>query len=118
MIKTAENANKEYDDNKIDAFINICINVENSIKNIKEINDNIIKCQNFDNKQIKIIPDKEEIINEFLEIIKNFGEIKKSCNEFVEIENPWTTERFNSNKKFFYYTLKENIILFQINFYN
>ena len=48
------------------------------------------------------------VIKEFLEKIKNFGEIKKSCNEFVEIENPWTIERFKNNKNFFYYTLKEN----------
>ena len=108
LIKTAENANKEYDDNKIDAFINICINVENSIKNIKEINDNIIKCQNFKNKHIKFIPEDDEVINKFLEKIKNFGELKNSCKNFVEIENPWTTERFNYNKNLFYYTLKEN----------
>ena len=107
LIKTAENANKEYDDNKIDAFINICINIENSIKNIKEINDDIIKCQNFDNKQIKFIPENEELIKEFLEKIKNFGELKNTL-EFVEIENPWTIERFKNNKNFFYYTLKEN----------
>ena len=108
LIKTAENANKEYDDNKIDAFINICINIENSIKNIKEINDDIIKCQNFDNKQIKFIPENEELIKEFLEKIKNFGELKNISLEFVEIENPWTIERFKNNKNFFYYTLKEN----------
>ena len=108
LIKTAENANKEYDDNKIDAFINICINIENSIKNIKKINDDIIKCQNFDNKQIKFIPENEELIKEFLEKIKNFGELKNISLEFVEIENPWTIERFKNNKNFFYYTLKEN----------
>ena len=108
LIKTAENANKEYDDNKIDAFINICINIENSIKNIKEINDDIIKCQNFDNKQIKFIPENEELIKEFLEKIKNLGELKNISLEFVEIENPWTIERFKNNKNFFYYTLKEN----------
>ena len=108
LIKTAENANKEYDDNKIDAFINICINIENSIKNIKEINDDIIKCQNFDNKQIKFIPENEELFKEFLEKIKNFGELKNISLEFVEIENPWTIERFKNNKNFFYYTLKEN----------
>jgi len=100
LIKTAENANKEYDDNKIDAFINICINIENSIKNIKEINDDIIKCQNFDNKQIKFIPENEELIKEFLEKIKNFGELKNISLEFVEIENPWTIERFKNNKNF------------------
>ena len=105
LLKKAENANKEYDDNKIDVFINICINVENSIKNIKEINDSIIKSRNYKNIKIKFNPDNDEILNKFLEKIKKFGEVGDN---FIEIDNPWTTERFINNNNFFYYTLKEN----------
>ena len=106
LLKKAENANKEYDDNKIDSFINLCINIENSIKNIKEINDNIIKCKNFKSKLIKFIPDTDKEINSIIEYIKKFKfiEIKK---DFAEIENPWTTERFKY-RDVFNYTLKEN----------
>ena len=66
LLKKAENANKEYDDNKIDSFINICINVENSIKNIKEINDSIIKSKNYKNVKIKFNPDNDQLLNKFL----------------------------------------------------
>ena len=105
LLKKAENANKEYDDNKIDAFINICINIENSIKNIKEINDSIIKSKNYKNEKIKFVPNNDDMLNKFLEKIKKFGELGDN---FIEIDNPWTTDKLINNNTFFYYTLKEN----------
>ena len=107
LIKTAENANKEYDDNKIDAFINICINIENSIKNIKEINDSIIKSKNYKNEKIKFVPNNDDMLNKFLEKIKKFGELGDN---FIEIDNPWTTDKFINNNIFFIILLKKIII--------
>ena len=68
---------KEWDDNintKLNSKINDCINIENNIKTIKEINESIDKCKS---KEINIhfYPEKEEEITEYLEKIKKFGEI-------------------------------------------
>ena len=104
ILENVENINKEYNDNKISLFINNCINIENSIKNIKEINDNIKKCNNSINNKIQFIPKDEEEIHKFLDNIKRFGKIEK--NYFEEIDNPWTSIKF-SYENIFYYTLKE-----------
>ena len=40
---------KEWDDNNLYSYINDCINIENNIKNINIINENINKC-NINNK--------------------------------------------------------------------
>jgi len=68
---------KEWDDNnniKLNNKINDCINIENNIKTIKEINESIDKCKS---KEVNIhfYPEKEEEIIEYLEKIKKFGEI-------------------------------------------
>ena len=67
---------KESDDNnnKLNDIINDCINIENIIKNIIEINESIDKCKS---KKIDIhfYPEEEIQITELLEKIKKFGEI-------------------------------------------
>jgi len=67
---------KEWDDDnsKLNSRINDCINIDNNIKNIMEINENIIKC-NSQEINIKFIPEEDEEINKFLEQIKTFGEV-------------------------------------------
>ena len=67
---------KEWDDNKkkLNSIINDCINIENNIKNIDEINKSIEKC-NSQKINIKFIPDNDDEINEVIEKIKKFGEI-------------------------------------------
>ena len=104
LIENVDNINKEYNDNKLTLFIYNCINVENNIKNINEINEKIKKCNNSINNEIHFSPKEEENIQAFLEKIKNFGNFE---NDFNEINNPWTTDRFNYTN-YFYYTLKEN----------
>jgi hypothetical protein len=74
-----ENGNlldKEWDDNKrkLNCIINDCINIENSINNINEINKSIDKC-NSQKINIKFIPDNDDGINEVIEKIKKFGDI-------------------------------------------
>ena len=105
LLEKAEN-NKEEEKNNLGSFINICINIEKNISNIKEINESINKCKNYTKEKIKFIPEEKDIIDKFLENIKKFGELKKE-DYFKEIENPWTDERFKY-KNLFYYTLKEN----------
>ena len=67
---------EEWDDdqNKLKKRINDCVNIENNIKSIIEINESIDKCKS---KKIDIhfYPEEEVQINEFLEKIIKFGEI-------------------------------------------
>ena len=94
------------DENNIALFINDCISVEDNIKNIKDINENIEKYKMIkESKENKILfsPDDEESINKFLKNIENFGKVGILSQK--EIENPWTSERISNC---FYYTLKEN----------
>ena len=93
--------------NKLSLFINNCINIENNIKEINIINENIKKYN--DSLSIKINfmeEENDEKVIGLLNNIKNFGNLEKiEQNCFKEIENPWTNEMFHNN--LFYYTLKE-----------
>ena len=65
----------DWNDNiKLNHIINNCIIIENNIKNIKLINENIIKSKYIFNSKIKWNPDKDRF-NKLLEDIKKFGEI-------------------------------------------
>ena len=63
---------KEWDDNNLYSYINDCINIENNIKNINIINENINKC-NINNKIKFQFTPKDNILDKFLETIKSFG---------------------------------------------
>ena len=67
--------NKEWDNNndKLIDRINDCLNIENNIKNIIDINNNIGKC-NSEEINIQFFPEDENI-NELEETIKKFGNI-------------------------------------------
>ena len=65
---------KEWDNKNLYCYINDCINIENNIKEINLINENINKCNKNKKITIKFSP-KEEQLNIFLEIIKSFGKI-------------------------------------------
>ena len=65
---------KDWNDNKLNLLINDCINIENNIKDINLINENIKKCNLNKNKKIHFLPE-EEGINNFLENNKIFGKI-------------------------------------------
>ena len=71
---------KEWDNINLFSYINDCINIENNIKDINIINENINKFQS--NKTIKIgfFP-KEAPLNYFLETLKSFGKI---CLNFLQ----------------------------------
>ena len=64
------------ENNVLNKFINNCIIIENNIKKIQIIKENIEKCNK---KGIKIhfFPEKEDEINKFIDKIKSFGEIKE-----------------------------------------
>ena len=68
--------NKEWNnDSKLNSLINDCINIENNIKDINNINE-IIKNINLNkNKKIKFSTEEEYNYNNLLESIKKFGKI-------------------------------------------
>ena len=73
--------NEEYKDNSnINILINECINIENNINAIKEINENIKKYNNSNDLNIKLSLDNENEIKQFLNNIKLFGKIYSISN--------------------------------------
>ena len=65
---------KNWKQDNINSLINDCLIIENNIKEINKINDEIKKCDS--NEKIKIdINIEENEINDFIENIKKFGEI-------------------------------------------
>ena len=66
---------KEWNNDKLYSLINDCINIENNIEKINKINESMKKCKSSKNFKIKFIPEEESKINEFLNSIKNFGEV-------------------------------------------
>ena len=67
---------KDWDDDnsKLISRINDCINIDDNIKKIIEINENISEYISQE-INIKFIPEEEEQINKFLQTIKEFGEV-------------------------------------------
>ena len=75
--KLMENENKEID--KLNKFVNDCINIEKNIENIQSIKENIEKC-NSKIIEIYFVPNNEDEIDEFINNIKSFGEIMEETN--------------------------------------
>ena len=71
---------KNWDDNNLNSLINDCINIENNIKEINLIKENIEKCNPNNNIIIDFKPDINEDINPFLETIKKFGYVYNNIN--------------------------------------
>ena len=63
-------------DNKLYTLINICINIENNIKDINILKDKIKNFNDNINTNIIFYPDKEKDINIFIDKIKCFGKIE------------------------------------------
>jgi hypothetical protein len=67
--------NKEWnDDTHLSSLLNDCLNIENDITKINEINENINKCNSNKDIDISFNPGEKEI-NDFLENFAQFGEI-------------------------------------------
>ena len=86
-IEKGKKIDKEWNENNLSSLINDCINIENNIKEIYIINDNIKKCDL--NKDIKIVFNfKEEQVGTMVDSIKNFGNIITEDNYKIEMKNP------------------------------
>ena len=90
---------KEWNNNKLNSSINDCLNIENNIKDIKIINENIKK----NNINIKFNPE-ENGIKYFIDIIKKFGNIYYNKYSFLKCPND-----VKENRKFKITGKKDNI---------
>ena len=86
-------------------MINQCINIENFIKDIKLINENIKKFNPNNNKSLISFSPVGESLNEFLKTIKSFGDIYYNTYRFKKCP-------LNIDEKSKYIVIgeKENII--------
>ena len=78
LLEKGKTIDKEWNDNKLNFLINDCINIENNIKEINNINEKIKKCTLKQNIKIKFYPEKENEINKFLGKIKSFGNVRET----------------------------------------
>ena len=74
---------KEWDDDNLYSYINDCINIENNIKNINIIDENIKNCKTKNKIKIKFNPKGEQLDN-FFETIKFFGNLYLTKFSFKE----------------------------------
>ena len=90
---------KEWDNNNLYSNINDCINIENNIKDIKILNENIIKYKSVKG-DIIFLPEDDDL-NSFLNNIKNFGivEMDKDINIYLKIIKNQVEEFKNKNIK-------------------
>ena len=73
-------------ENKLSLLINDCINIENNVKNINRINENIKK-YNFNKLKIKFEPENDKkLLSKFLDNLKIFGKIIK-VNDFIKFDS-------------------------------
>ena len=83
LLGETENINYYNNEKELSLFINFCIKVENNIKSINEINTNIQKCKNSENKKIMFFPKDETGINELISNIKKFGKLSTYDDDIV-----------------------------------
>ena len=103
-IEKSKLIDKESNDNNLNYVIYNCINIENNIKEVNIIEENLKKYNNPNNLKIEFSP-KEEDINKFLEEIKSFGNIGKANlfesssiinnTNYQELINNWIKEKVN-----------------------
>ena len=85
-IEKGKLLDKEWNENNLSSLINDCINIENNIKEINKMNDDIQKYDS--NKDIKInyiVEDKK--INNMINKIQNFGKVVNNTYNDYKIEN-------------------------------
>ena len=98
--------NKEWNNNnQLNSLINDCINIENNIKEINNINGTIKNMNLNKNIKIKFIPEEENYYNDLLESIKKFGKISYNKFKFKKCPND-----IKDNRKYIISGEKDNII--------
>ena len=76
-LEKGKKINKEWNEKeKINLYLNDCINIENNIEEINFINEKIEKYNSNNDIKISFVPEENREIENFLEIIKTFGKIE------------------------------------------
>ena len=73
-LEKGKEIENNWNNNILISLINDCLNIENNINYINEINESIIKCNSL-NSEFSFISNEDEI-NQLFKIINNFGNIK------------------------------------------
>jgi len=73
FLEKSRNINNEWNDDNLIHLVNDCINIENTVKDIKSLNNKVKRCSAI-NFKIDFFPKKGEI-DYFSQKIKNFGKI-------------------------------------------
>ena len=89
--------NEKEENIKLNQFINDCINIEKSIENIKDLKQNIEKC-NAKKIKINFMPEKKDEINKFINIISTFGKITEEI-KFIGKHKKNQDKNIKENKK-------------------
>jgi hypothetical protein len=115
-LEKTKKINEEYND-KINFFINDCIDIEKNILEINAINENIKKCNNLENNKIMFTPEEE--INQLVEKINAFGKVStmsnsNAFNSSSIINNDITKQ--NSIIKWIKEKINENDVKFELIF--
>ena len=81
-LENGKHIDEQWNNKKLNLLINDCLNIEDNIKEIKYINENINKFHKL-NINIKFFPSDNEI-NELLQTINKFGKIKNINNKLFD----------------------------------
>ena len=83
------------DKEKLSSIINDCINIENVINDINNINDDIKKCKEKKNYEVKLKPNEDEL-EEKLKIVKEIGEIYYEEKEENKEKEEYEEKEYNN----------------------
>ena len=107
LEKSKINENEWNDEKKLSSLINNCIFIEDNIKTIKLINENIEKNKNSIDSNITFLPENEEININLIKEIKEFGKIIVNNSHFKFKKCPLN---ISEHKKYIVSGEKQNII--------
>ena len=110
LLEKGKAIDKEWNNNKLNSLINDCINIENNIKEINNINEKIKKCNLNQNIKINFYPEEEDEINKFLEKIKSFGNIRDTSIDNYIYKFKKCPNNINEKRKYMITGENENII--------
>ena len=82
---------------KLNSLINDCLNIEKEINIIDDIKENLNKYNDTNELEVGFLPDKNDDINELIDMIKNFGKIVKFKEGLCDMSNILNND-FNKQK--------------------
>ena len=103
-LDIAKSINLKWDENKLNEYLNTCINIENNVKDIYYTYENIKNVKSKEIINIKFTP-RDDSLNKFLEKIRAFGDVFFYGYSFKECPND-----INENQKYIVTGKYKNIL--------